>query len=112
MAHGHPLVVDRDHRLAEDPLDDEHALGEADVGELRRAGDEVADGPDVLLVRLLELVGDDEPALVEQDVGPLAQQPLGPGSAADGDDDCRGSTSAPSASCTVVPVPSGRGRCP
>ena len=45
MAHGHPAVVDRDHRLAQDALDHHDPLGEPDMGQLRSAGHHVAHRP-------------------------------------------------------------------
>ena len=110
---GHPVVVDRHHRLADDALDDHDGLGEAHVGELRRAGDQVAHRPHVLLVGLLELVGHHEAALVEQHRRALAR--AGPRCAAAGRPTprpSRPSISWPSPSCTAVPVPSSWGGWP
>ncbi len=47
MAPGHPGVVERQRLLTQHVLDDEHALGEPDVGQLR-CGDDVADGAHAL----------------------------------------------------------------
>ncbi len=81
----HLAVVDRHALLAEDALDGEHPLGEADVGELRR-GDAVADGPHAVLGGRHVLVDLHEAALVERDRGAV-EQALGVGPAADRDDD-------------------------
>src|SRR4051812_24708115 len=55
-------VVDRDHRQPGQPLGDEDALAEADVGELE-GGDQVADRGDRRHVGLAVLVDEDEAAL-------------------------------------------------
>ena len=60
---GNAVLVDRDERLAGDVVDRDHAFHRRDVRQLRRAGDDVADGVDARLARLLKLVDFDEAAI-------------------------------------------------
>ena len=77
MAHGTLAVVDRYHRLTQHRLHGHDRLGEADVGQLRGAGDDVADRAHAVDAGALVLVGRHEAALVDLDAEPVGHQALG-----------------------------------
>src|SRR5579875_2321649 len=85
-APGHAGVVDGDHLVAQDLVDHEHPLGEADVGQLR-GGHHVAAGVHARLAGPHVLVHLDEPPLVHLDLRALEAELLGQRPAADGDHD-------------------------
>ena len=74
MAPGHPGVVDRDGRLAQDPLDGQDPFGESDVGQLRGV-DHVAGGPDPVGRGPHVLVDHHEAPFVDHHSGPLGTRP-------------------------------------
>src|SRR5579863_9373303 len=82
---GDAIPVDRRRRLTGNVRDGHHALGGSDVRQLRRPGDDIADGVHAGLAGALHLVHFDE-AAVQLDAGSFEADVLGIGLAPDGDE--------------------------